>query len=139
MKKTILIAVLLLSLCGCKEQTVTTRTFPYISAPALMQNQKEITNFLARHFWRDYFKDIDSFVNDTKNIIGVSPEQFTEAFGQYALFLDAADISSGRIAQDSLLSKAAAVMAVNPDSKILSELVKLEKHYFFDVNSPYRC
>lgn len=138
MRRIILAAVIVLSLCSCKESAQITRSFPYISVPAMVQDQNEAANYLARHFWRDYFNDSEEFISDTTNIIGVPREQFTEAFGQYAIILDAAEISSGKAAQDTLIKKTLEAMSTNPDSKLFDILCELEKHYFFDPNSPYR-
>jgi len=140
MKRFVIILLSLIAISSCKsDKNLPVQSFPYVSAPAMIQDETQAVDYLVRHFWDKFLDTEREFNQDTLYIGGISRDDFRTAFAQYANLLDITYAASGRNAQDSLMLKMIRFMDCHKTSKLYDEMMALQKGYFFDPNSPYRC
>ena len=110
-------------------------SFPMASIPAYINDQEEVTKYLAKNFWDNFFRiEIDGSEKEDA-VHGVYKNSFEGAFGTYAKL---ASMTGAREMEASVaeLFQNLDSLALNGEKKPLLTFLELMEHYFYDPNSP---
>ena len=131
----ILAAALLMLSCGSrgrqqKTAAPVTRDFPAVEAPAMIQDEAELLEYIVLHFWDEFSKW--DYPTDSLIIKGVKKEDVESQMGVFATLVRYVSLPVGEKAMEGLFTCAAS----SPDA--LEPMAKMTEFYFFDPNSPVR-
>ena len=127
------IAVLALS-CGPRggkqQKAPTTRAFPKVEAPVMVEDTQERLEYIVLHFWDAFSKG--DHPTDSLIIKGVKKDDVESQMGVFATLARAVPLPVGEKGMVALFECAAS----SPDA--FGPMVDLTTRYFFDPNSPVR-
>ena len=110
-------------------------SFPMASIPMYMNDQEEVTKYMAQKFWDNFFRIEIEGKEEGDAVHGVYENSFESAFGRYAMLASmvGAQEMEASIAEffhnlDSL--------ALNGERRPLLKVMELMEKYFYDPNSP---
>ena len=143
MTKQSLISLLLASLLlitACKNRSQEpARPFPTPQVPAMLgSNMQQAFQYISLHFWDKLYAPGIEYSKDTSLVMGVTHEDFEEAFATYLTALDNVTLPVMNAAQDTMLARAARHKLSHPESKVWKTITELSEKYLYDPNSPYR-
>lgn len=120
--------------------------FPYVEIPTYIQNRDEAIRFLARNFWKPYFKAAAK----ENSLYNLDSTKFEEAYARYASAInliegsrkgkDAASaqkIFSTVAASQKNLFKMADSLYLAGHKRLLGRLLEISERYLYNPNSPY--
>ncbi len=129
-----------LALTACKESAdLPARPFPTPQVPAMLgSNLQQAFQYISLHFWDKLYAPGVEYSRDSSLVMGVTPDDFEEAFATYLTALDNVTLPVMNDAQDTMLVRAARHQLSHPESNIWKTITDLSEKYLYDPNSPYR-
>lgn len=115
---------------GKQQKAPTTRAFPKVEAPVMVEDTQERLEYIVLHFWDAFSKG--DYPSDSLIIKGVKKDDVESQMGVFATLARAVPLSVGEKAMAALYECAASA----PDA--FGPMVDLTTRYFFDPNSPVR-
>ena len=130
----IMVAAALALCCGPRggkqQKAPTTRAFPRVEAPVMVEEPQERLEYMVLHFW-DAFST-GNYPSDSLIIKGVKKDEVEAQMGVFATLAREVPQPVGEKAMVALFECAASA----PDA--FGPMVDLTTRYFFDPNSPVR-
>ncbi|MBP6947644.1 MAG: DUF5106 domain-containing protein [Bacteroidales bacterium] len=135
-----LFLTLVLLVTACKNgNEEPARPFPTPQVPAMLgSNLQQAFQYISLHFWDKLYAPGVEYSKDTSLVMGVTPDDFEEAFAIYLTALDNVTLPVMKDAQDTMLTRATRYQLSHPESKIWKTIIELSEKYLYDPNSPYR-
>ena len=142
MLKKVLITASVLILFGCggnkKAEQFKALPFPDVVPPAIMDNQQDIAEYMALHWW-DGITDLSrSYPCDSTLVSGVSLGDVEQKMANWTKVLGMVDVSMVEKAMSRLYDRAAAYERKDTSSNVFEKFTELVDKYFYDPNSPLR-
>lgn len=136
------LAVLAAALSSCREAPARKETaspFPYPQVPLSLAGSPERTaSWIAPRFWLPCMDSLERFSADSSLIGGIRPEEFRQAFLQYASLLASLPPAESFRAQQRLWDSVSVRRSRQPDSRLWSELLYLSEQAFYHPASELR-
>ena len=130
----ILAAALVTLSCGSRgtkqKAAPTTRAFPRVEVPMMVETDQERLEYIVVHFWDGFAKG--DYHTDSLIIKGVKKEDVESQMGVFATLVREVPLPVGEKAMVGLFNCAAS----SPDA--FEPMAKMTAFYFFDPNSPVR-
>lgn len=123
---------------GKKGNQLSTRAFPNVVPPTMMQDQREIMEFMSKHFWDEFMKPAEGFLCDSLHIAGVKKGDVEQNLSNYIYMLDMLPLKEARECISDLAAKAQAYENADTSSNVFESFVDLADKYLYDPNSPMR-
>ena len=137
--------VLLVSLCACvqrgkqQKSVPMQRSFPTVSLPAMVQDQREAAEYMAMHYWDAFLKPQDKeYISDSLHVSGVAVADLEQALANYIYILNVLPLKTAQKAVSQWAQKVQAYESADTSSNVFETFVKLSDKYLFDPNSPLR-
>lgn len=134
--------VLTAVLISCRQTPVrktTASPFPYPQVPLSMAGSPErAASWIAPRFWLPCMDSLERFSSDSSLIGGIRPEEFRQAFLQYASLLASLPAAESFRAQQRLWDSVAVRRSRQPDSRFWNELLNLSEQAFYHPASELR-
>ncbi len=129
-----------LALTACKESAdLPARPFPTPQVPAMLgSNLQQAFQYISLHFWDKLYVPGIEYSKDSSLVMGVTPDDFEEAFATYLTALDNVTLPVMNAAQDTMLARATRHQLSHPESNIWKTITDLSEKYLYEPNSPYR-
>lgn len=133
------LALTLLSSCNFKaKKKIISQDFPYVSPPTMMTQTKEISNWVALHYWDKYLDTSRVFPIDTNLICGITKLSFEKAYRDYIINIFNSDLKVALQGQKKLCLLTDLMMDKYPDSPLFEDISGISTEFLFGVNSNYR-
>lgn len=141
--KHIIFAVSVLCVVGCggnskKAEQFTALPFPIINPPAILDDQKEIFEYMAVHWWDGITDSNRSYPCDSTLVSGVSKADVEQKMANWISVLDMVDMSVVKTSVERLYDRAAACEVKDTSSNVFETFTTLVDKYLYDPNSPLR-
>ncbi|MBP7754318.1 MAG: DUF5106 domain-containing protein [Bacteroidales bacterium] len=134
----IIASILLLNTCK-NTADLPARPFPTPQVPAMLSsNMQQAFQYISLHFWDKLYAPGVEYSKDTTLVMGVTHDDFEEAFAIYLTALDNVTLPVMNAAQDTMLARASRHKLSHPESKVWETITELSEKYLYDPNSPYR-
>lgn len=136
MRKYVAILTLVLTVLSCgprggkQQKAPSTRAFPKVEAPVMIENPQERLEYIVLHFWDGFSKG--DYPTDSLIIKGVKKADVESQMGVFATLVREVPLPVGQKAMVGLFNCASS----SPDA--FGPMVELTSRYFFDPNSPVR-
>ena len=115
---------------GQKVQQPSSRAFPRVEAPVMMETAEERLEYIVLHFW-DAFAKVDQ-PTDSLTIGGVKKADVESQMGVFATLLQQVPIPMGQKAVRALYAN------LEKAPGMFDPMVELTSRYLWDPNSPVR-
>lgn len=151
MKRYIIIFIVFAAVISCgrragegraAEEKKRTREFPMVTPPAMMQEQQEILEYMAMHYWDAFTAQSQDggkeYLCDSTHVAGVEMGKFEQALANYIYILDNLPLRMAYKAVRNMAREAEACESADTSSNIFETFVKMTDKYMFDPNSPLR-
>ena len=140
-----LIAVLLLASCGGKKPAVTATPSQFRSlnlskgpeVPSIITDRKEISEYIATHFWDAFFDG--EYSCDSSHVNGVSADEVEKALGVFVTLLE--NNCSREFSEKTMAAFFSQVEQFGKDydsSNVYSFFEEMVPKYLYEPNSPVR-
>lgn len=114
------------------------RSFPAITPPTMISNQKEALDFVVEHFWDKFTdKSFNGYCDDS-HVNGVTMEELEKQYGTYAMLLWQTEVTKASASVARLFALAEACEKRDTSSNVFEKITELTEKYFHDPNSPLR-
>lgn len=133
----LLIAAVAALTASCKPKPAAPQPFPLPKVPAIISDPGQYMEYLVTHYWNPFFSTEREYPADTALMCGVSQEEFTRAFSNYAALLLTVDTQKGLQTQEYLLSEAEK-KAGEDGGRLLAKVLELSDELLYDPNSLWR-
>ena len=124
------------------EEKKHTREFPMVTPPAMMQDQQEILEYMAMHYWDAFAEQSQdggkAYLCDSAHVAGVEMRKFEQALANYIYILDNLPLRTAYKAVRNMARKAEDCESADTSSNIFETFVKMTDKYMYDPNSPLR-
>lgn len=146
-KTAALIFFAVLSSCGqrtSQESAVKqhTREFPAVNPPAMMQDTREIVEYMAMHYWDAFLsrpqESEKRYLCDSLHVSGVLKGDLEQGFANYIYILENMPIKTAQKAVRQFAGKIEEHERADTSSNVFESLVDIAEKYMFDPNSPLR-
>jgi len=129
---------LLIVSCGEKKgvKAPSTRHFPTVEIPALINNEADILAFLADNYWTSFFKG--SYPTDSAHILGVADLEMEQALSNYISVIEKVSMETAQKSVSSLFDNTELKQAEDTSSLFYLRFTELVSKYLYDPNSPMR-
>lgn len=141
----ILAVLALFSACGGQggkkgnaEAPLKTRKFPDVTPPSMLQEQKEIVEYMSMHYWDGIAGVSEGYLCDSLHMSGIAIGDVEQALANYLYILDMMPLNEARKGIRDLAEKAEACESADTSSNVFETMKKLSDKYIFDPNSPLR-
>ena len=144
MHKTVLILGLALLLVGCgprknaRSEAPSTRAFPSVDVPVMVEDPEERVSFVVGHFWDRFTDTSQVFACDSLIVNGVPVDALESQVGLFTTLLGQVPLPEGAEAVARLYDRLDAFERKYPDSNVFEETVRQVTRYLYDANSPVR-
>ena len=132
-------AVLLLA--GCREKKAEqfqALPFPDVAVPGLMEEQHDIANYMAEHFWDKFTDPERNYPSDSVLVSGVRKQEVEGKFANWVGLLDMVSPKTAEKSLNKLFDKAFSCEMKDTSSNVFETLTGFVEKYLYDPNSPYR-
>ena len=137
-----LAALLILSACGGKKvssaEPFVPRKFPPApTAPSMMTDRNEITEYIITNYWNDFLEG--DYHCDSSYVNGVASEDVESALGMYVTLLEnGCSREFATKAMEGFAGKVEEYGENHPSSNVFSFFEEMVRKYLYDPNSPVR-
>ena len=137
------LAVLVLS-CGRRQQEAekplspVTRSFPSLTPPSMLQEQSEIAEWMAFHYWDVLADGSEGYSCDSAYVSGIAKAEMEQAMANFIYILDMLPIETAIEASGKLADRMHACEEADTASNVLEMLSSISERYMYDPNSPLR-
>ena len=142
MKNSIVILLTVLCAVGCannrKAEQFKALPFPNVTAPAMIQDQQELAEFMAEHWWDGLTDTQRDYPCDSTLVSGVSRGDVEQKFADWTSIMEYAGHGVWSKAVGNLYDRALACERKDTASQVFETFVDLFQKYFYDPNSPVR-
>lgn len=141
---TILVILTLFSACGQQggnkgqKNQLKTRNFPEPTPPAMLQQQSEILEFMAMHYWDAATEPSEGYLCDSLHMAGIELGNVEQAMANYLYLLDMLPLKDAKKGIRTLAKRAEACESADTSSNVFETMENLADKYIFDPNSPLR-
>ena len=139
--KQIFLISLLVLLAGCKgkkAEQFSALPFPNVVVPSVIQDQSEVAQYLAEHWWDALTDPQRDYPCDSSLISGVSRKEIEQKFANWTVLLNAVDYNLAAKSVARLFDRVSACERKDTSSNIFESMTSIVEHYLYDPNSPMR-
>ena len=139
--KQIFLISLLVLLAGCKgkkAEQFSALPFPNVVVPSVIQDQSEVAQYLAEHWWDALTDPQRDYPCDSSLISGVSRKEIEQKFAKWTVLLNAVDYNLAATSVARLFDRVSACERKDTSSNIFESMTSIVEHYLYDPNSPMR-
>ena len=149
--KTILLVVLALSIsCGRRAEQgrigaeiKTTRDFPMPTPPSMMEDPREIIEYMAMHYWDQFVPNAkegssSQYLCDSSHVSGVSKDDLEQNLANYIYILENVPLKQAQKSVATLAGRLQSHESADTVSNMFETFVALMDKYMYDPNSPLR-
>ena len=141
MKRLPLILACMFTLLSCapkqgKAVSGDVRPFVEPSIPAMISEPLERANYIAGHFWDDFFAG--NGPTDTALVLGTRRTEVESAFSNYIALLGSLDKKDAQKYLDSFFTGLESRQAADTSNHVFPIITDLLYKYLYDPNSPFR-
>lgn len=140
LKSLLIISVVLLA-AGCKERKAeqfTALPFPDTKVPSVIQDSKEVAEYLAEHWWDGLTDPERSYPCDSAHISGVKKGDIEQKFANWTVVLEAVDYKVAAKSVNRLFERVVACEKKDTASNVFESMTSIVEKYLYDPNSPMR-
>lgn len=142
MKNSIVILLTVLCAVGCannrKAEQFKALPFPNVTAPAMIQNQQELAEFMAEHWWDGLTDTQRDYPCDSTLVSGVSRGDVEQKFANWTVLLGAVEYKHVVKSVVRLYDRAVACEKKDTSSNVFEAMTSIVERYLYDPNSPMR-
>lgn len=142
MKNSIVILLTVLCAVGCannrKAEQFKALPFPNVTAPAMIQDQQELAEFMAEHWWDGLTDPQRSYPCDSTLVSGVTRGDVEQKFANWTVILNAVDYSVAAKSVNRLFDRVLACEKKDTASNVFEAMSQIMEKYLYDPNSPMR-
>lgn len=139
-KSFLIISVVFLA-TGCKERKAeqfTALPFPDTKVPSVIQDSKEVAEYLAEHWWDGLTDPQRDYPCDSSLVSGVSRGDVEQKFANWTVVLNAVDHDHAVKSVTRLFDRALACERKDTASNVFESMTSIVEKYLYDPNSPMR-
>jgi len=119
-------------------QELKTRAFPNVTPPAMMQEQDELLEFMAMHYWDAATEPAEGYLCDSLHMAGIPVGDIEQSIANYLYLLDMMPMAQAKKSMRNLASRVEACESADTSSNVFETMEKYIDKYVFDPNSPLR-
>lgn len=127
---------------GCvnnrKAEQFTALPFPDAMPLAMIQDSKDLAEYMAFHWWDGITDPSRNYPSDTLLVSGVKRQDIEQKFANWTSVLNMVDISYARKSVVRLYDRALACERKDSSSNVFETFKDLVEKYLYDPNSPLR-
>jgi hypothetical protein len=126
---------------GCREKKAeqfTALPFPDVTAPAMMQEEREIAGYMTEHWWDGLTDPQRDYPCDSILVSGVSRADVEQSFANWTVLLGAVDYKQAVKSVARLFDRAVACERKDTSSNVFESMTQIVHKYLYDPNSPMR-
>lgn len=142
MKNSIVILLTVLYAVGCannrKAEQFKALPFPNVTAPAMIQDQQELAEFMAEHWWDGLTDTQRDYPCDSSLVSGVSRGDVEQKFANWTVLLGAVEYKHVVKSVVRLFDRAVACEKKDTASNVFDAMTSIVERYLYDPNSPMR-
>ena len=130
--------------CGRRQQEVektsvaVTRSLPSLTPPSMLQEQSEIAEWMALHYWDVLEGSSEGYLCDSAYVCGIAKAEMEQAMANFIYILDMLPIETALDASTKLAERMHACEEADTVSNVLEMLSSICERYMYDPNSPMR-
>ena len=141
--KSLIISASLFLVAGCagnnkKAEQFSALPFPDALPPAMIDNEKDLVEYMALHWWDGITDPSRVYPCDTLYVSGVSREDVEQKFANWTNVLGMVDMTIAGKSMIRLYDRAAACERKDTSSNVFEVFTDLVIKYLYDPNSPMR-
>ena len=135
----ILLAVTVAAGCGQKKaERFTALPFPDITLPSMIQDQQDVAEYYALHYWDKMTDPERTYPSDSILVSGVRKDDVEQKFANWLAVLDAVELGMAEKSVSRLYDRAVACERKDSSSNVFETFTSLVEKYLYDPNSPLR-
>lgn len=141
--KSLIISASLFLVAGCagnnkKAEQFSALPFPDALPPAMIDNEKDLVEYMALHWWDGITDPSRSYPCDTMFVSGVRRSDVEQKFANWTNVLGMVDMTIAGKSMIRLYDRAAACERKDTSSNVFEVFTDLVIKYLYDPNSPMR-
>ena len=141
--KSLIISASLFLVAGCagnnkKAEQFTALPFPDALPPAMIDNERDLVEYMALHWWDGITDPSRSYPCDTLFVSGVRRADVEQKFANWTNVLGMVDMNVAGKSVTRLFDRAAACERKDTSSNVFEVFTDLVIKYLYDPNSPMR-
>lgn len=118
------------------------RDFPMVSPPSMMQEQREILEYMSVHYWDAFVAQPQDgakpYLCDSTHVAGVEKGKLEQAMANYIYILENLPVKTAQKGVRKVAEKMEACETADTASNVFETFVEMAEKYMFDPNSPLR-